>query len=100
MHRLGDTQSFMTDLLWYFRRPRGQPFDDLIYTDFFARYYFKTCGFERPLGPNRWSICTAQTQRGPRRKVLIEQRANNQIVTQIQLIPLRIEELFYVRVLL
>lgn len=83
MHRLGDAQSFMTDLLWYFRRPRGQLFDDFIYTDFFARYYFKAWEFEPQLGPNRWSICTVQTQRGPRRKALIERRANNRIVTRI-----------------
>ena len=100
MLRPGARQSFMSDLLWYFRRPRGPPFDDLIYTDFFARYYFETWNMEQDLGPNRWSICVVQTDRGSRRKVLIERQPKNRIVTRIHSIPPRIGELFYVRVLL
>jgi hypothetical protein len=34
MYRPDDTQLFMSDLLWYFRRPRGPTFDDLTYSDF------------------------------------------------------------------
>lgn len=53
MHRPDNTQSFMSDLLWYFRRPRGPTFDDLTYTDFYARYYFETWELNRHLGANR-----------------------------------------------
>lgn len=100
MHRPGDTQSFMTDLLWYFRRPRGPIFDDLTYTGFFARHYFEMWELHRPLTANRWHICTIQTRQGVRRKVLIQRRAGSRVVTRIHSIPPRIGELFYLRVLL
>ena len=100
MHRSGDTQSFMSDLLWYFRRPRGPIFDNLTYSDFYARYYFETREVHHPLGANQWSICSTRTRRGVRRKILRERQTGSRIVTRIHSIPPRIGELFYVRVLL
>lgn len=52
------------------------------------------------MGPNRWSICTIQKQKGRRHKVLIERKPENRVVTRIHSIPPRIGELFYVRILL
>lgn len=100
MHRSGDTQSFMSDLLWYFRRPRGSIFDNLTYSDFYARYYFETREMHHPVGRNQWSICSTRTRRGTRRKILRERQTGSRIVTRIHSIPPRIGELFYVRVLL
>jgi hypothetical protein len=50
--RSGDDQSFISDLLWYFRRPRESMFNELTYTDFYAYYYFETRELYRPLGLN------------------------------------------------
>jgi len=98
--RRGHEQSFMSDLLWYFRRPREPTFNDLTYTDFYAQYYFETRRMDRPLGPDQWFICDTQTRYGLRRKILIRRQGGVKIVTRIQSIPPRIGELFYIRVLL
>ena len=98
--RRGDEQSFMSDLLWSFRRPREPVFNDLTYADFYAQYYFVTQDLDRPLGPNQWTICNMQTRRGLRRKILIRRQPGSKVITRIHSILPRIGELFYLRVLL
>ncbi|KFA70977.1 hypothetical protein S40288_10334 [Stachybotrys chartarum IBT 40288] len=91
--------SFKTDLLWYFQRPKREPFLGLTYPEFYARYYYDTWLIDRPLGPNQWLVSYTHCNDGPRQRVLIQRRLGK-VITRLRTVAPRSGELFYFRVLL
>jgi hypothetical protein len=98
--RSGDDQSFTSNLLGYFHQPREPMFNDLTYTDFCTQCCFEPWKLDRPLGPSKWPIRHTRTRRGLRRKALRQQQTRPRVVARMHLVPARIGELFYVRILL
>ncbi|TVY62600.1 ATP-dependent DNA helicase pif1 [Fusarium oxysporum f. sp. cubense] len=99
MWRASGNQSFMSDLLWYFQRPRRPPFDNLTYPEFYARFYYDSWQLGRALRDNHIFMFLTHSDRGPRQRVLIERR-HGEVITRIHAIPPRVGELFYLRILL
>ncbi|KAG7429200.1 ATP-dependent DNA helicase pif1 [Fusarium oxysporum f. sp. raphani] len=96
MWRASGNQSFMSDLLWYFQRPRRPPFDN---PEFYARFYYDSWQLGRALRDNHIFMFLTHSDRGPRQRVLIERR-HGEVITRIHAIPPRVGELFYLRILL
>ncbi|KAF6514101.1 hypothetical protein HZS61_006357 [Fusarium oxysporum f. sp. conglutinans] len=99
MWRASGNQSFMSDLLWYFQRPRRPPFDNLTYPEFYTRFYYDSWQLGRVLRDNHIFMSLTHSDRGPRQRVLIERRLG-EVITRIHAIPPRVGELFYLRTLL
>ncbi|KAG7429406.1 hypothetical protein Forpi1262_v009500 [Fusarium oxysporum f. sp. raphani] len=99
MWRASGNQSFMSDLLWYFQRPRRPPFNNLTYPEFYARFYYDSWQLGRALRDNHIFMFLTHSDRGPRQRVLIERR-HGEVITRIHAIPPRVGELFYLRILL
>lgn len=98
-HPVAPGSTAMSDLLWYFQRPRTADFQELKYTEFFSVYYLQTRPFDTPLETTQHPIITVSTDHGMQQRVL-RRRTHETIVTRLQTVPVRSKELFYLRALL